>query len=540
MLMKPGIIAILSVVLSFFVFKSHAQSWTAEFENEKFNEANGWYYTDDFVVNDNVLRLNGNIERSCTVVEKLVTLPEKVRYKGIVSIGDNNTSVRNNFYVLLAMTSDRKDKKRRFVALSFGEIISLVEITHTYLYNTSTKKTEHKLTVSKSNRVGIYERYPFPSELLDKKICFDVVYDQHSGWDIKIYTGSFMKERLLAQTKTKTHLHSLAKENFIGFAVNYTKERRDAFSCHYLSVSDVGDEGKNPDGNIITPKEEDKDDFDNREGHYIVLSEIMAKPESGASEYIEIYNPTQKRVNLENYHLVYSSGKKNVVVPLGAVGVILPDQYMVLSTKATGVSDFYKDVIEENCVEIKLPVLSNEGFEVGLAYGDSGTTFDDIKYSPDYFPKGYKSKSGISLQRIDLKKKSTPDNWEISIDDAFRATPTRGYKKSAGKTDSDDGVSGSQDMSVTENCLYEAYNLMKSSNNKVDIQINIYDVNGSNLFRYSGEKAKHFLKDMVSTPQQVFSSFGASKDDTLLMSILFRESKEGYRKFVYKFRIYPN
>lgn len=537
--MTLRILKILSALFLLCVVQSYAQSWVAEFDADKFDEKSGWYFTEDFVVKNKALHLNGNMERSSTIVEKLIALPERVRYKGIVTIGDNNTSVRNNFYVLLSMTNKRSDKARRFVALYFGDVISFLEITHNYVYNPSTKKTEHRLTQSKSRHVGICERYPYPSELIDNKICFDVLHDKKEGWHIRIYTGEFSDNRLLADVKTKEYMNIGERENFVGFAVNYTKDRRTSFSCHYLSISDAADNDGNSGSNPVLPKEDEENGFDERDGQHIVLSEVMAKPEGQAPEYIEIHNPTATKISLNNYYIIYSSGKKNVVVPLSSLGVIYGGEYLVLSSAASKIPYFYANAISENCREIKLPLLSNDGFDIGLGYGDAGITFDDVGYSTDYFPKGYKSKSGMSLQRVDVKKKSTADNWTVCTEESRKATPTRGYLKPSDSHNAGSGSFENDGDGLSENAVFQAYKLMKESRS-VDLQVNIYDANGGNILRYVGGDARRFLTDMVVMPQKIFPSLYTYRDGYLLMSLVFKKSKEGYRKFVYKFRVYEN
>lgn len=537
--MRGRIVIILLTILNCIGYRSFAQSWRADFSSDKFNATNGWYYTDDFVVNDNILMLNGREDRTRTIVEKFIDLPRSVRYRGVVSIGQNNTSSKNNFYVLLAMTNDRTDKSRRFVALSFGEVISMVELSHTFVMYPETRKFEHMFSVDKKKYVPIYDRYPYPSELLDNKLCFDVTYDERNGWDVKLYSGDFVESRYIAGVKTSNYRYNFAKENFVGFAVNYTKSRRKDFYCYSLSVSALDD---SQDSDNDEKPNTQPDNSDEVEGKYkIVLSEIMANPEKGAPEYVEIYNQMDKIIDLSGYYLVYTSGKKNVSLPLNTVGSIKPHEYLVLSSQANSMSRFYENVIDNSCKELQLPILSNTNFEIGLRYGESGTTYDNVRYSSDYFPKGYKTKKGISLQRIDINKISTIDNWEASTEDARKSTPTRCYIKGSGNTYvNDDEISTEDDTYViSKNALYNAYSLMKASKN-VDIQLNVYNIFGDNLLRYDGEKAKQFLTYMLLSPRKVFNSLFHYRQDCLIMSILFRESKEGTKRFVYKFKVYKD
>ena len=151
----------------------------------------------------------------------------------------------------------------------------------------------------------------------------------------------------------------------------------------------------------------------------VVINEILFDPISPAADYVELFNKSDKVLNIKDLKLgtkeICSNGRQ-----------MLPGQYLLLTTAPEIIGSQY-ECSTDNFLRMKsLPSYPNSGGDVVLYCWDK--IIDSIKYSEDlHYPLLTETK-GVSLERISPYISSTdPDNWH-SAAAPFYGTP--GYQNS--------------------------------------------------------------------------------------------------------------
>jgi len=155
------------------------------------------------------------------------------------------------------------------------------------------------------------------------------------------------------------------------------------------------------------------------ERYDIIINEIYAAPSPSHGlpelEFVELYNRSDKAINLENYTFDEGSSSGNTL----PFFVLLPDAYVILQKSDFDDFGIYGDVIELNNF-----ALTNGGELLNLL-DPLGNTVDALRYDDDWYVNG--RSAGYSLERID------PDNiclngaadWSSSFADIGGTPGTR-------------------------------------------------------------------------------------------------------------------
>ena len=143
----------------------------------------------------------------------------------------------------------------------------------------------------------------------------------------------------------------------------------------------------------------------------IVINEIMYKPNGDEPEWIEIYNRTSKKINLNDWRITDKTSKPQIADSTYFIGA---NEYLVLTEEETLI-DYYE--IASGIVVLNLPSLNNAGDKLKLI--DSlNQVIDSVEYSANWG-----GGSGYSLERISIEQVGNDSsNWKSSVSNNF-ATP---------------------------------------------------------------------------------------------------------------------
>ncbi|MDR0757423.1 MAG: lamin tail domain-containing protein, partial [Tannerella sp.] len=163
-----------------------------------------------------------------------------------------------------------------------------------------------------------------------------------------------------------------------------------------------------------------------------VFNEILPDPFDGGSEYIELYNRSERTLFVFNLAVATrkSDGTLNTLYPLSSIiDSVAAGEYIVLTTNKEGVVNFYAVSAGQNVYEVRLPILNNTGSTLVLLSTGDGTVIDEIGYSSKWHDSAIKNTKGVALERIDPDA-ATQDakNWTSAISSAGYGTP--GYRNS--------------------------------------------------------------------------------------------------------------
>ncbi len=161
----------------------------------------------------------------------------------------------------------------------------------------------------------------------------------------------------------------------------------------------------------------------NEERNDLVINEIMYAPNSQEPEWIEIFNKSQKQINLKGYQIANSSTKAKVV--LNDL-ILKPEEYFVAAKDS---SFFSKYSLNKNVIITSFPTLSNTKDRV-MILDSLDRTIDSL-----FYKNTWGGTNGKSLERIDASLASVDSsNWKSSLNQ-LGATP--GFINSISKKKND-------------------------------------------------------------------------------------------------------
>lgn len=177
----------------------------------------------------------------------------------------------------------------------------------------------------------------------------------------------------------------------------------------------------------------------------IIINELLPDPYAGGSEYIELYNRSNRILPLSALSVAIrkSDGTLNTRYPLASVTADLDSKgYALLTKSLDGVASFY-DIADPSALYqvAKLPVLANTASTLVLFRTADEEVIDEVSYSSKWHAPFIKSAKGVALERIDPDAPTQdPSNWTSASETAGYGTP--GYLNSQSKAASSESPTG--------------------------------------------------------------------------------------------------
>jgi len=190
-------------------------------------------------------------------------------------------------------------------------------------------------------------------------------------------------------------------------------------------------------GNIIEEKNvarfglaESADSFD------LVINEILFNPLPSGVDYVELYNRSQKMIDLSKVYIANRSSSNVIssIQQLNTDGYLLfPRDYMVVTTDPDVVKSQYIATNPDAFLKIKsMPSFPDDKGSVIILNGQ-GNIIDEVSYSDKWHFALVSNTTGVSLERIDFDGPSVKNNFHSAATSAGYGTP--GYKNSQYKSD---------------------------------------------------------------------------------------------------------
>ncbi len=167
----------------------------------------------------------------------------------------------------------------------------------------------------------------------------------------------------------------------------------------------------------------------------VVINEVLFNPLAGGVDFVELYNKSDKIINLEDLRL----GAVQQTIPnppdttlreiIGTTRILLPRQVALLSTSKLSTTSLYPVQDTGQFVEMaQFPTYPNETGTVLLATR-TGRVVDVFSYNEKMHHPLLKIIKGVSLERISpLRPSADRNNWHSASQTAGFATP--GYPNS--------------------------------------------------------------------------------------------------------------
>mgnify|MGYP005849458711 CR=1 FL=1 len=174
---------------------------------------------------------------------------------------------------------------------------------------------------------------------------------------------------------------------------------------------------------LILPEQADPGD--------IIINEALFNPRTGGSDFVEIYNRSNKDIDLRNWKL--ANFEKDTISNLKTISddyrILRPGNYAVLSKDTANIKKEYPLAESSTFIQMEsMPAFNNTSGNIILI-----TNKDELSDRFDYDEKMHfpllNSKKGVSLERLDFFRPSDDaSNWQSAAESVGFATP--GYKNS--------------------------------------------------------------------------------------------------------------
>lgn len=169
----------------------------------------------------------------------------------------------------------------------------------------------------------------------------------------------------------------------------------------------------------------------------IVVNEILFNPTTGGFDYVEIYNNSDKFIDLST--LTIANIQKDSYKPLEVTGEILPGEYYVVMEEPEWLEDNYTVQDPERILVSDIPLFNDSDGNVAiLSLQENGQTItvDSVDYFEEWHYVLLDDEEGVSLERLSFSGDSNdPSNWHSASGSIGFGTP--GYKNSQFLADSD-------------------------------------------------------------------------------------------------------
>jgi hypothetical protein len=232
----------------------------------------------------------------------------------------------------------------------------------------------------------------------------------------------------------------------------------------------------------------------------LLVNEVMFNPKDGSSEFVEIFNNSDKFLSLRNVYLSNFTTEDGESVREGEKRisdmniVSAPHSYFVITKNAKSVIEAYKSSPRYNFIEVSsLPKLNND--EGNIAILSPAFSFvDKMVYSSDMHVGLIPSSKqrGISLERIRSENSSLDfNNWTSASQSSGGATP--GLLNSVSPFDeiSEDIFEVSPEVFTPNNDGFYDVVELKYSSDKIGVVANVKIFNSNGIF--IKEIANNFL-----------------------------------------------
>ncbi len=174
----------------------------------------------------------------------------------------------------------------------------------------------------------------------------------------------------------------------------------------------------------------------------LVINEILFNPKSNGTDYVEIYNRSNKIIDLKQTYIANrnSTGVISNIKPLSADNYLLfPGDFIVATEDAAIVKrDFITKNTDAFVTVVPMPSYNDDKGDV-IILNAQGAITDELQYEEKWHFKLINNNEGVALERIDYNAPTQQqDNWHSAATSVGYGTPT--YKNSQYKIN--DGLQG--------------------------------------------------------------------------------------------------
>lgn len=155
----------------------------------------------------------------------------------------------------------------------------------------------------------------------------------------------------------------------------------------------------------------------------IVINEILFNPITGGSDWVEVYNNSDKLLDL--YQMEFTNFSDDTISNNEIINehfLLYPDAYAVISEDTSHIIQNFPSAVPGRFIESGLPSYNNDSGTVYLISG--GQVLDRVAYQADWHFKLLDNLDGKSLERIEPEgPSSNRNNWHTAAEAIGFGTP---------------------------------------------------------------------------------------------------------------------
>lgn len=155
----------------------------------------------------------------------------------------------------------------------------------------------------------------------------------------------------------------------------------------------------------------------------VLINEIMFNPASGGARFLEIYNASQKFIDLSSLIIGRIRPGQQDLYPTGVNEVIAPGELAVFSPEPTDILSRYQVLAPSRLFDAALPSWDDMSDNVSILSG--GVVLDSLTYSSAWHLPVIADQNGVSLERVSAHSPATiSSNWHSASSVSGYGTPT--------------------------------------------------------------------------------------------------------------------
>ncbi len=159
----------------------------------------------------------------------------------------------------------------------------------------------------------------------------------------------------------------------------------------------------------------------------LLLNEILFNPPTGGSDFVEMYNASDKIFALQGMLLANLIPGKEETRPISIEALCFPGDHAVLTQDTAFVHSWWSDADPRLLFQMTLPAFLNESGNVSLLFqdGPDQILLDRMDYNEDMHNALLSEVKGVSLERLHPSETAgDSNNWQSAAEDVRFATPT--------------------------------------------------------------------------------------------------------------------
>lgn len=162
----------------------------------------------------------------------------------------------------------------------------------------------------------------------------------------------------------------------------------------------------------------------------VVINEVLYDPIGSGSDFVELYNRSNKVLSLAGWKLANESNGVigNATTITTSASLLMPGQYALITEDGANISTTYPAAHADRFVETDMPSYNN-GEGVVVLQDALGDTLDRFAYKDDLHFELLNATDGVSLERVNPDRPASDNtNWHSAAEAVRYATP--GYLNS--------------------------------------------------------------------------------------------------------------